>query len=161
MERARVNGVELEYERRGTGEPVLLIHGSHIGASFVPPLAQPSLTDDYMLIRYHRRGFLGSTHAKGPVSIKQQADDARALLEHLNVERAHVVGHSYGGPIALQLAVDAPEYVHSLALLEAALLTVPRDRKSTRLNSSHANISYAVFCLKKKNMRRESVALAR
>lgn len=126
MERARVNGVELEYERRGTGEPVLLIHGSHIGASFVPLLAQLSLTDGYMLIRYHRRCFLGSTHAKGPVSIKQQADDARALLEHLNVDRAHVVGHSYGGPIAMQLAVDAPEYVHSLALLEAALLTVPR-----------------------------------
>ena len=49
MERARVNGVELEYETRGTGEPVLLIHGSHIGGSFVPVLAQPSLTYGYML----------------------------------------------------------------------------------------------------------------
>ena len=105
---------------------MLLIHGSHIGASFVPLLAQPELTEGYMLIRYHRRGFLGSTPPKGPVSIKQQADDARALLEHLNVERAHIVGHSYGGPIALQLAVDAPERVHSLALHEAALLMVPR-----------------------------------
>ena len=141
MERARVNGVELEYERRGTGEPVLLIHGSHIGASFVPLLAQPSLTDGYMLIRYHRRGFLGSTHAKGPVSIKQQANDAKALLEHLNVGRAHVVGHSYGGPIAMQLAVDAPEYVHSLALLEAALLMVPRAKAVHEL-VAHASELY-------------------
>lgn len=125
MQRARVNGVELEYEIKGAGEPVLLIHGSHIGGSFVPLVAQPSMREGYQLIRYHRRGFLGSEPPKGPVSIAEQAADAKALLEHLNVRRAHVVGHSYGGPIALQLAVDAPELVHSLALLEAALLSVP------------------------------------
>jgi benzoate-CoA ligase family protein len=128
MERARVNGTELEYEIRGEGEPVLLIHGSHIGGSFVPLMAQPSLTDEYKLIRYHRRGFLGSSPAEGPMSIKEQADDARALLEHLGLRPAHVVAHSYGGPIALQLALDAPEYVHSLALLEPAVLSVPRGK---------------------------------
>ena len=125
MERARVNGVELEFELKGSGEPVLLIHGSHIGRSFLPLLAQPSLTEKHMLIRYHRRGFLDSAPARGPVSIKDQAADALALLEYLHMSRAHVVGHSYGGAIALQLAVDAPTYVHSLVLLEAALTTVP------------------------------------
>jgi pimeloyl-ACP methyl ester carboxylesterase len=44
------------------------------------------------------------------------------LLRHLGVERAHVVGHSYGGAIALQLALDNPDTVHSLALLEPALM---------------------------------------
>ena len=126
MERARVNGTELEYEIRGEGEPVLLIHGSHIGGSFVPLMTQPALTGEYKLIRYHRRGFLGSMPASGPMSIKDQAEDARALLEYLGARPAHVVAHSYGGPIGLQLAHDFPEYVHSLALLEPAVLSVPK-----------------------------------
>jgi pimeloyl-ACP methyl ester carboxylesterase len=117
MERARVNGIELEYEIIGSGEPVLLIHGSHVAGSFKPLLAQPALTDEYTLIRYHRRGHLDSSPATGPVSIEQQAADARALLEYLHAQPAHVVGHSYGGAIAMQLALDAPESVHSLALL--------------------------------------------
>ena len=125
MRRVRLNGAEFEYEVTGEGDPVLLVHGSHIGGSFVPLLTQPALTDDYLLIRYHRRGFGNSSPTRGRVSVAQQADDARALLEHLEVGPAHVVGHSYGGLIGLQLAADVPEAVHTLALLEAALLTVP------------------------------------
>jgi benzoate-CoA ligase family protein len=136
MERARVNGVELEYELKGSGEPVLLIHGSHICRSFLPLLAQPSLTEKYTLIRYHRRGFLGSTPARGPMSIKDQAADARALLEYLHMSPAHIVGHSYGGSIALQLAVDSPMCVHSLVLLEAALTTVPHWKAVRELNAA-------------------------
>ena len=136
MERARVNGIELEYELKGSGEPVLLIHGSHICRSFLPLLAQPSLTEKYTLIRYHRRGFLGSTPARGPISIKDQAADARALLEYLHMSLVHIVGHSYGGSIALQLAADAPTYVHSLVLLEAALTTVPHWKAVRELNAA-------------------------
>jgi benzoate-CoA ligase family protein len=138
MERARINGVELEYELRGAGEPVLLIHGSHIGRSFLPLLAQPALTSKYTLIRYHRRGFLGSAPARGAMSIKDQAADARALLEHLHLSRAHVVGHSYGGTIALQLALDAPTTVHSLVLLEVPFTTVPRWQAVSELNAGTA-----------------------
>jgi pimeloyl-ACP methyl ester carboxylesterase len=76
-------------------------------------------------VSYHRRGFAGSTHPDRPLSIAEQAADCRALLEALGIDRAHVVGHSYGGVIALQLALDAPELVHSLALLEPALFAVP------------------------------------
>lgn len=122
---ARINGVDIEYETRGTGEPVLFIHGSHIGASFVTLMNQHVLTDSYQLIRYHRRGFHGSSPPPpGRFSIADQAADARALLEYLNVGPAHVVGHSYGGVIALQLAVDAPDSVATLSLFEAALLHV-------------------------------------
>jgi benzoate-CoA ligase family protein len=134
MERATVNGVELEYELKGSGEPVLLIHGSHIARSFLTLLTQPSLAEKYTLIRYHRRGFLGSSPARGPVSIKDQAADARALLEYLHMSPAHVVGHSYGGSIALQLAVDAPTHVHSLILLEAALTTAPHWKAVREIN---------------------------
>jgi pimeloyl-ACP methyl ester carboxylesterase len=54
--------------------------------------------------------------------VARQAADCLALMRHLGIDRAHVAGHSYGGAVALQLALDAPESVHSLALLEPALM---------------------------------------
>lgn len=126
MDRARIDGRVLEYEVRGVGEPVVLVHGTPIATdSFAPLLVEPVLTEHYRLIRYHRRGFAGSTRPDGPLGIAQQAADCRALMQHLDVPRAHLVGHSYGGTIALQLALDVPEAVHSLALLEPPLLNVP------------------------------------
>jgi pimeloyl-ACP methyl ester carboxylesterase len=125
---ARVDGAELEYVVQGTGEPVVFIHGALIADAFAPLLAEPALAIRYRLIHYHRRGYVGSTHTTEPTSIAQQAADCRALLRHLGIERAHVAGHSGGGAIALQLALDAPEVVHSLVLLEpavAAQLDVP------------------------------------
>jgi pimeloyl-ACP methyl ester carboxylesterase len=123
MGRARVGDVELEYEVRGSGEPVVLIHGAHIAGAFLPLMREPALSD-YTLIRYHRRGLAGSSRT-GPASIQQQAADCAGLLAQLGVQAAHVVGHSYGGAIALQLALDAPALVHTLALLEPGLLMVP------------------------------------
>jgi pimeloyl-ACP methyl ester carboxylesterase len=124
-DRVLVEGGELEYEVQGSGKPVLLIHGAILAEAFTPLLAQPALADHYRLIHYHRRGFAGSCRHAGPCSLSQQAADARALLNHLGVEHAHVVGHSYGGTIALQLALDAPERVASLALLEPAGIPTP------------------------------------
>lgn len=103
----------------------MLVHGAFIADAFAPLLAEPVLTERYRLILYHRRGFAGSTHPDSPLSTAQQAADCSGLMHHLDVQRAHVVGHSYGGVIALQLALDAPEAVHSLSLLEPALLSVP------------------------------------
>ena len=111
----------LEYEASGDGEPVLLIHGGHIADAFLPLTREAALADRYRLIRYHRRGFAGSDPHSGAFSIEQQAQDALALTKHLGVERAHVVGHSYGGAIAVQLAIEAPSLVHSLVLLEPAI----------------------------------------
>ena len=122
MERASLDGAELEYEVSGRGEPVVFIHGAFIADTFRPLLAEPSLASRYRLILYHRRGYAGSSRSSEPVSVAQQAADCRALLDHLGVERAHVVGHSYGGLVALQLALDTPGVVHSLALLEPGLM---------------------------------------
>jgi pimeloyl-ACP methyl ester carboxylesterase len=122
LERARTDGAELEYEVSGRGEPAVFIHGAFIADTFRPLLAEPSLAGHYRLILYHRRGYAGSSRASEPVSVAQQAADCRALLHHLGVERAHVVGHSYGGIVALQLALDAPSVAHSLALLEPGLM---------------------------------------
>ena len=124
MERAKVNGVELEYEVKGSGEPVLLI-SPVVPDGFLPFLSAPALVDRYRLIRYHRRGWCRSTHTSAPVTISDHAADAAALLEHVEVARAHVAGHSSGGPIAMQLAFERPDLVHSLALLEPTLFSVP------------------------------------
>ena len=125
MQRARVNGAELEFEVMGTGEPVLLIHGAFIAEAYAPLCAEPAVNSRYRLVRYHRRGYAGSSTVRAPFSLAEQAADCRALLRHLGIGHAHVVGHSSGGVIALRLALDAPEVVHSLVLLEPALLNVP------------------------------------
>jgi pimeloyl-ACP methyl ester carboxylesterase len=122
LERASTDGAELEYEVSGRGEPVVFVHGAFIADTFRPLLAQPRLAGQYRLILYHRRGYAGSSRASGPTSVEQQAADCRALLAHLAVERAHVVGHSFGGDIALQLALDTPAVVHSLVLIEPGLM---------------------------------------
>jgi pimeloyl-ACP methyl ester carboxylesterase len=84
------------------------------------PLFSQSVLSGYRLITYHRRGYGGSTKPYGPVTVAEQASDCLALTQHLGIERAHVVGHSQGAIIGLQLALDHPEAVHSLTLLETA-----------------------------------------
>jgi len=101
---------------------VVFIHGAFIAETFRPLLTEPSLTGHYRLILYHRRGYAGSSRGSEPLSVAHQASDCRALLHHLGVGRAHVVGHSYGGDVALQLAIDTPGVAHSLALLEPGLM---------------------------------------
>jgi pimeloyl-ACP methyl ester carboxylesterase len=125
MNQAKVNGVELEYEAKGSGEPVILISLGPIGDSFLPFFSEMALVERYRLIRYHQRGQVGSTHTVEPVSFAEHAADAAALLDHLGVTRAHVAGHSTGAIIALQLAVDYPDIVHTLALLEPPLAGAP------------------------------------
>ena len=124
MERVEVNGAELEFAVHGTGEPVLLID-MLIADCFVPLLTEPSLATEYQLIRYHKRGWRGSTHTPPPVSIEDHADDAAALLDHLGVQRAHIAGHSTGASIAAQMALDYSEKVQTVTLLEPTLLSLP------------------------------------
>lgn len=115
----------LEYEVQGDGEPVLLIHGSHVADAFLPFAKEPAIAEAYRVIHYHRRGFAGSDRHAGPFDIEDQRRDALALLRTLNVDRAHVVGHSYGAVIALELASAEPSVVHSLVLLEPPVTTEP------------------------------------
>jgi pimeloyl-ACP methyl ester carboxylesterase len=125
LSRAAIDGIELEYEIRGSGEPVMLMHAGVLADWFRPLLEEPALTRRYRLVRYHRVGYAGSSRLTGPVSIAQQAAHLRLLMLHLGIARAHIVGHSSSGNMALQFALDAPDMTHSLALLEPALLAVP------------------------------------
>ena len=125
MEKVNVNGVELEYEVKGSGEPVLLISTGPIADSFLPLLSEKALVERYRLITFRQRRLARSTNGPAPVSFAEHAADAAALLGHLDVRRTHVAGHSTGAAIALQLAVDRPDIVHTLALLEPPLVGVP------------------------------------
>src|SRR2546423_577262 len=111
MERAEIDGIALEEEAAGplVGEAVVCIPGAFVAETFRLLLAEKALAERYRLIAYHRRGYAGSTRTPEPVSIQRQAADCLGLLRHLGMGRAHVVGHSLGACIALQLALDAPE----------------------------------------------------
>jgi pimeloyl-ACP methyl ester carboxylesterase len=120
MERAAVDGLELEYELRGSGEPVVLIHWG-VSATWADPLLEePALADRYRFLSYHRAGFGHSSPIEGPVSIADHARHCLLLMRQLGIERAHVVGHSSSVPIALQLAIDTPEAVHTVVSMDAA-----------------------------------------
>lgn len=124
MDTITVNGIRLEHEIRGTGEPVLLI-SPVLADGFAPLVAEPALAGRHQLIRYHKRGWSGSTHTPGPVSVADHAADALGLLDRLGIERVHVAGHSSGAAVAAQLAQDRPERIATVTLLELSLLSVP------------------------------------
>jgi pimeloyl-ACP methyl ester carboxylesterase len=137
MENLIVDDAKIEYEVRGSGEPVLLIHVGLVADGMARPLfVQPELAARYQLIHYHRRGYMGSTPGTEAPSIAREAKDAAVLLGHLKVKSAHVVGHSISGLIALQLALDAPDLVHTLVLMEPILRMVP---------SGNEQMEHAIF----------------
>lgn len=126
---ASVNDAEIEYVISGpeSGEAILFIHGAAVADSFALVMAEPAL-EDFRLIRMHRRGYMGSSEIEGKeFSMAEQAADAAALLDALDIEAAHIVGHSYGGAVAVQMAVDSPERVRSLVLAEGGINAPPPD----------------------------------
>ena len=109
-------GCRIAFEVRGTGPPVLLIQGVGVhGEGWRPQVDE--LAARYTCLWFDNRGMGRSQPVGAPVTVRQMADDARALLDAAGWERAHVVGHSLGGPIALELALMARPRVRSLALL--------------------------------------------
>ncbi len=127
MERAAVGGLELEYELRGSGDPVVLIHWG-VSATWAEPLLdEPALADRFRLLTYHRAGFGGSSSIDGPVSMADHAEHCRLLMRQLGIERAHIVGHSSSVAVALQLALDAPDAVQTIVSMDAARPSPPTE----------------------------------
>lgn len=118
--RVEVDGVGLAYREVGDGEPVLLLHPGFIADAMVPLLSAEELSA-YRLIAYHRRAYGDSDRAAGPVSVERHAADALALLDHLGARPAHLVGHSFGANVALQIAVQHPAAIGALVVMEPLL----------------------------------------
>jgi pimeloyl-ACP methyl ester carboxylesterase len=116
MTLVQVGDIELDYERSGSGPPLLTIMGMsgtalHWGEPFLA-----ALRESFDVIAYDHRGVGASTPLHGGVTIAQMADDAAGLLAALEIDSAHVLGISMGGMIAQELALAHPERVRTLTL---------------------------------------------
>ena len=124
---------EIYYELSGLGAPILFIQGVGVAGSGWRPQTD-DLSADFACLAFDNRGLGRSrtTTTTAMLSIAQMADDALALLDAKNFAAAHVVGHSMGGVIAQQLALNAPNRVKSLSLL----CTFSQGAEATRLTPS-------------------------
>jgi pimeloyl-ACP methyl ester carboxylesterase len=116
---ARVNGIRLYYEEQGEGAPIACINGAGSSAIMWDD-AVPKLARLGRVINYDRRG-CARTERPEPyerTTVAEQADDAAALLDSLGASAAVVIGRSYGGAVAIDLALRYPDQVRALALLE-------------------------------------------
>ncbi|MFC7497226.1 MULTISPECIES: alpha/beta fold hydrolase, partial [unclassified Nocardioides] len=116
-----VNGVVLHVEAHGTGVPILGIHGTGSSASLWAR-AVPELAARGRVILYDRRGCGRSERrATGSSGVRSHADDAAALVDALDASPAVVIGRSYGGEVAVDLALRYPALVRCLVLLEPSM----------------------------------------
>ncbi len=127
----RTHDAELHYDDRGQGDAVVLLHG--LGSSTLdwePQLA--ALAPRYRAIAIDMRGSGRSrdlARAAGPFSVEMFARDVAAVIDHLRVAPAHVVGLSMGGMVAFQLALDQPHAVRTLTIINSGPSLVPRTAK--------------------------------
>lgn len=118
MPLASVSGTEIHYDQHGAGEAVLLVHGlGSSGADWAFQL--PALREHYRLIVPDLRGSGLSGKPTGPYRIERFAADLWELLDHLQIQQAHLVGFSLGGAVALEMALQRPAAVPSLATINA------------------------------------------
>jgi pimeloyl-ACP methyl ester carboxylesterase len=104
---------------RGTGAPITFVHGAM--AEECRAIVNESALAAFRVVHFHRRGYGRSTSPDVPVAVGRNAADCVTLLQQRGISRTHLVGQSYGGAVALQIARDVPELVQSLTLLEPPL----------------------------------------
>jgi pimeloyl-ACP methyl ester carboxylesterase len=135
MRLVEVGGIELEVHDVGTGDPVVLVQTA-LTADELAPLAEHLVARGaYRAIVYHRRGYAGSSAVHGPGSIVRDAADCRELIDVLGLGRVHVVGYSYSGAVAMQLAADAAPHVQTLTLIEPPPVHVPTSAEFRAANA--------------------------
>jgi pimeloyl-ACP methyl ester carboxylesterase len=113
---AEVNGLEMYYEIHGTGRPLILLHGG-VGAIEMFGEVLPLLAEGRQVIACDLQAHGRTADIDRPLSIEQMADDIAALIEHLEIKQADVMGYSLGGGVALQTAIRHPEVVRKLVVV--------------------------------------------
>ena len=135
METLNINGIELAYERRGKGTPLVLLHGYPLDHHIWDSVA-PLLEGTFDLILPDLRGFGVSTTVETPYTMDNFASDIAGLLDHLGITKSAIAGHSMGGYIALVFARLYPERVSGLGLVSTQVLADPPDRKEGRYKTA-------------------------
>jgi pimeloyl-ACP methyl ester carboxylesterase len=110
---APVNGLEMYYEIHGSGEPLVLLHSAFSTIELWGPFLA-SLAETHQVIAVEFQGHGHTADIDRPFSYEQLADDVAAVMEHLGIAQADVVGHSIGADTALQVAIRHPERVRKL-----------------------------------------------
>jgi pimeloyl-ACP methyl ester carboxylesterase len=119
MATATINGIGIQYDMTGAGPPVLFLNGHGAGAGHWDRQRR-ALQSRYRVITFEDRAAASGRVPAEPVyPVPQMADDAVALLDHLGIERAHLVGPSTGSLIAQEIALRHAERVRSLTLASA------------------------------------------
>ena len=116
MPTATLNGIDLYYEVSGSGPRLLFLNGSGATLATTGALVAP-LTAAFEVAAFDQRGLGRSALPADPYSVADLASDALALVDHLGWKQFHLVGLSFGGMVAQELAVTNPERVDRLALL--------------------------------------------
>jgi pimeloyl-ACP methyl ester carboxylesterase len=116
---APVNGLSMYYEIYGEGRPLVLLHGAYMTIDMLGALL-PGLAAKRRVIAAEQQGHGHTADVDRPITYEQMADDTAALLAHLGVGDADIVGYSMGGGTALQLAIRHPAVVRKLVVASAS-----------------------------------------
>lgn len=135
MNKVNVNGIQLSYEQRGKGTPLVLIHGYPLDHSIWDGVV-PLLEDDFGLVVPDMRGFGESTAVDSPYTLTDMAGDFASLLDALGIEKAMLAGHSMGGYVALAFAKAYPNRVNGLALVSSQAAGDTPERKEGRYKTA-------------------------
>ena len=129
-----INGFTMFYDVRGQGDVVVFVHGGfpsldmHLRANSNGVWGwEMDFTSEFRYVMYDRRGCWLSSRPESDYDLENQARDLAELLDHLDIERAHVIGSSAGGPIAILFAACNPERVKTLVLAGTAAHLWPDD----------------------------------
>ncbi len=135
MKKEKINNIEIAYERRGKGTPLVLIHGFPLDHSIWNEVAA-LLENDFDMILPDLRGFGESTTVDTPYGMSEIADDISQLLGKLKIEKAAIAGHSMGGYVALAFAEKYAHQVSGLALIGSQTPADPPERKEGRYKTA-------------------------
>ncbi len=119
MKKTRCNGVELNYQYAGEGSDVILIHGLAANHAFWRFDVLMPLVKDHRVTVYDLRGHGYSDMPPSGYTSRDMADDLHDLLNNMDISQAHLIGHSFGGVVALHYAVLYPERVLSLTIADS------------------------------------------